>query len=63
MEKDLQAPIPQFVETALQAKPPFITEEMEVVYETAPKPDPTFDPPRVDLSKFPRFQNEIQEKP
>lgn len=63
MEKYLQEPIPQFVETALQVKPPFITEEMEVVCETAPKPDPTFDPPRVDIEKFPRFQNEIQANP
>ena len=47
MEKDLQAPIPQFVETALQEKPPFITQEIEVVQETAPKPDPTFDPPGI----------------
>lgn len=48
MEKDLQAPIPQFVETALQVKPPFITEETEVVYETASKP-------RLDLEDFCRL--------
>jgi hypothetical protein len=50
-------------ESAMQEKPPFITEEMEVVYETAPKPDPTFDPPKVDLEKFPRFHNEVQKNP
>ena len=51
-ELDLQTPpeqIDKAPESAMQEKPPFITEEMEVVCETAPKPDPTFEPPGIKL--------------
>lgn len=51
-ELDMQTPpeqIDKAPELAMQETPPFITEEMEVVYETAPKPDPTFDPPGIKL--------------
>lgn len=45
---DMQAPICVSPESAMQVKEPFITEEMERVYVTAPKPDPTFDPNNKD---------------
>jgi hypothetical protein len=41
---DLQAPIDVAPESAMQEKPPFITQDIEVVRETAPKPDPDFIP-------------------
>lgn len=44
---DLQTPpeqIDKAPQTAMQEKPPFITQEIEVVQETAPKPDPDFIP-------------------
>lgn len=41
---DLQAPIDVAPETAMQVKPPFITQDIEIVQETAPKPDPDFIP-------------------
>lgn len=52
---DLQAPIEPSPESAMQVKEPFITQDIEVVQETAPKPDPNFipriqcnDPPRIN---------------
>lgn len=44
---DLQTPpdqIEKAPESAMQEKPPFITQDIEVVQETAPKPDPDFIP-------------------
>ena len=41
---DLQAPIEPSPETAMQVKEPFITQDIEIVQETAPKPDPNFIP-------------------
>ena len=43
-ELDLQAPIDVAPETAMQVKEPFITQDIEIVQETAPKPDPNFIP-------------------
>lgn len=46
-ELDLQTPpdqIEKAPESAMQEKPPFITQDIEVVRETAPKPDPNFIP-------------------
>lgn len=43
-ELDLQAPIDVAPQTAMQVKEPFITQDIEVVQETAPKPDPNFIP-------------------
>ena len=46
-ELDLQTPpdqIEKAPESAMQEKPPFITQDIEVVQETAPKPDPNFIP-------------------
>lgn len=52
---DLQAPIDVAPESAMQVKEPFITQDIEIVQETAPKPDPNFipripcnDPPRIN---------------
>ena len=41
---DLQAPIDVAPDTAMQVKEPFITQDIEIVQETAPKPDPDFIP-------------------
>ena len=41
---DLQAPIDVAPETAMQVKEPYITQDIEIVQETAPKPDPDFIP-------------------
>ena len=41
---DLQAPIDVAPELAMQVKEPFITQDIEIVQETAPKPDPDFIP-------------------
>ena len=41
---DLQAPIDVAPDTAMQVKEPFITQDIEIVQETAPKPDPNFIP-------------------
>lgn len=43
-ELDLQAPIEPSPQTAMQVKEPFITQDIEIVQETAPKPDPNFIP-------------------
>lgn len=46
-ELDLQTPpeqIEKAPESAMQEKEPFITQDIEVVLETAPKPDPNFIP-------------------
>lgn len=46
-ELDLQTPPEQInkaPESAMQEKEPFITQDIEVVQETAPKPDPNFIP-------------------
>lgn len=43
-ELDLQAPIDVAPESAMQEKEPIITQDIEVVRETAPKPDPDFIP-------------------
>lgn len=46
-ELDLQTPpeqIEKAPESAMQEKEPFITQDIEVVRETAPKPDPNFIP-------------------
>lgn len=56
---DLQAPIDVAPESAMQVKEPLITQDIEVVQETAPKPDPNFipriqsDPPMV-VEEIPR---------
>lgn len=41
---DLQAPIDVAPESAMQEKEPLITQDIEVVRETAPKSDPDFIP-------------------
>lgn len=41
---DLQAPIDVAPESAMQEKAPLITQDIEVVRETAQKPDPDFIP-------------------
>lgn len=41
---DLQAPIDVAPDTAMQVKEPFITQDIEIVQETAPKPDHDFIP-------------------
>lgn len=46
-ELDLQTPpdqIEKAPDTAMQVKEPFITQDIEIVQETAPKPDPDFIP-------------------
>lgn len=46
-ELDLQTPpdqIDKAPESAMQVKEPFITQDIEIVQETAPKPDPDFIP-------------------
>lgn len=46
-ELDLQTPpeqIEKAPESAMQEKPPLITQDIEVVRETSPKPDPNFIP-------------------
>ena len=46
-ELDLQTPpdqIEKAPESAMQVKEPFITQDIEIVQETAPKPDPDFIP-------------------
>ena len=58
---DLQAPIDVAPESAMQVKEPFITPEMEEVYETAPKPDPNFIP-RIPCNDPPKVVEEIPRK-
>ena len=57
---DLQAPIDPAPESAMQVKEPFITQEMEVVYETAPKPDPEFQPRVEPLTVFDVLQRRME---
>lgn len=58
---DLQAPIDVAPESAMQEKEPLITQDIEVVQETAPKPDPNFIP-RIPCNDPPRVVEEIPRK-
>lgn len=58
---DLQAPIDVAPESAMQEKEPLITQDIEVVRETAPKPDPNFIP-RIPSNDPPKVVEEIPRK-
>ena len=58
---DLQAPIDVAPQTAMQEKEPLITQDIEVVRETAPKPDPNFIP-RIPSDDPPMVVEEIPRK-
>ena len=58
---DLQAPIDVAPESAMQVKEPFITQDIEMVQETAPKPDPNFIP-RIPSDDLPKVDEEIPRK-
>ena len=55
---DLQAPIDVAPQTAMQAKEPLITQDIEIVQETAPKPDPNFIP-RIPCNDLPKVVEEV----
>lgn len=60
VQLDLQAPVDVAPESAMQVKEPFITPEMEVVYETAPKPDPEFLPMAEPLTLFECYKRRME---